>query len=97
MDQSAVSAQPNNTDGPQPWPRDGVAAFCPTERRQPRVGYTRMERVENIRGKSSELTRRYFQEGLRGVFDVCHEPLPVRMADLLQALDDNEHGASPRR
>ena len=72
-------------------------AFCPTERRQLRMSYKRMERVENVRGESSELTRRSFQEGLRGVFDVCHEPLPARMAYLLQALDDNEPGASPRQ
>jgi hypothetical protein len=53
-----------------------------------------MERVDNIRREPHDLIRASYQDGLRRVFDVCHDPLPERMAYLLQALDDNEGGAS---
>lgn len=55
-----------------------------------------MERVDNIRAqRQDDLARASYQDGLRQVFEVCHEPMPTRMADVLRILE-REDGSNGR-
>jgi hypothetical protein len=52
---------------------------------------TFMERVDNIRSRrQDDLARASYQDGLRRVFEACHEPMPERMAQVLHILEREE-------
>ena len=49
-----------------------------------------MERVNYINCEAHDRTRACFQDGLQRAFEICHAPLPAKMAALMKALEDNE-------
>lgn len=54
-----------------------------------------MDHVKNIDYEDHKVARIFFQDGLRRAFEINHDPLPTKMARLLQSLHDKEEtGAS---